>query len=103
MHWHKLKHIVSIKSGLGSFKTEEMRGIVDHLIVIPSKEDMEWDMQMFDKQGDCIFHEKNHQGRLDDKSGLPIGTSTQEKVSVLFNNVSLNEPITVIFRVRDES
>ena len=101
MFWDKKKYVVQIKGGKGSVNTSEMRGMVQHLIIRPKSLDTEWDLVMLDKDKDEVFEVKNHIGRLDDKSGLPLGRDKQEKLTISFDNVSKNEPIKVIFKVKE--
>lgn len=102
MHWHKGRYVINLKGGKGFLNTEKLRGLADHIIVIPKSSDTEYDMLILDRDGDCIYEKRNHVGRLDDKEGLPIGKDQQESVTVLFENCSKNEKMTVILKVRDE-
>ena len=102
MHWHKCKYLVTLKGGKGFLTTEKLRGLADHIIITPKSVDTEYDVLMIDRDGDCIYECRNHVGRLDDKDGLPIGKDQQESLTVLFENASKNEKMTVIFKVRDE-
>lgn len=100
MLWDKKKYLVFIKGGKGQFNTGKMRGCIEHLIVIPQTNTTVWRMSIVDSDGDVIY-DKSHIGRLDDREGLPVGTAKQEICTVLFAEVNRNEPITVIFKVRE--
>lgn len=82
-----------------------MRGMVEHLIIRPDTVNggcpTSWDMTIIDKEGDELYEITDHAGRLDDREGFPLGKDAQEKLTLKFTNVSRNEPIKVIFRIRE--
>jgi hypothetical protein len=103
MFWDKEKVTIIVMGGKGSANTKKIRGMVQHLMVVTPTEDVVYDMQLIDKDGDVIYDVRGYIGRLDDKEGLPIGKDDQEKVTIKFSNVSENVPIDVIFKIREMS
>lgn len=97
----KKKYTVTISGGVGSFNTDAMRGLIDQLIIIPTTASNTFNVSMIDKDGDTIYQLLNSYGRIDDRSGLPIGKDTSEKWTVSFTSVGINEAISVIFKVRE--
>ena len=81
--------------------TSKLSGMVVHMIVRPDSEDTIWDLALIDKEKDEICEIKEYDGRLDDKSGLPLGKDKQEKITIQFDNVTKNEPIKVIFKTQE--
>ena len=100
MFWDKKKYKVKSRGGKIQFNTKEIRGVVEHLIVKPHDSVM-WSMIILDKDGDEIYDRRGHLGRLDDKDGLPVGTDTQEKVTVKLFDITENTEFDIIFRVRE--
>ena len=98
MFFDKKKYIVPIVGGNGILNTDVLRGMVVHLIVRPEKLDTVWDLTLLDKDGDEILEVRNFQGRLDEYKGIPIGSDSQEKITVKFSRVTANEPIKIIFK-----
>lgn len=78
-----------------------MFGLVQHLMVIPEKQDTVWSMEIRDKDQDIIYSVVDHIGRLDDKQSLPVGF---DKPDTLYGNIydsTSNENFKVIFKVRE--
>jgi hypothetical protein len=101
MLWRKSKYIIGISGGKGIQTTEAMHGLIQHLIVIPADDRMVWSMKILDKDSDAILDVRDHHGRLDDRQGLPVGGDTQQKVTIMFNEVTENKKMVVILRVRE--
>ena len=101
MLWDKKKYTVTISSGSGSFNTDFMRGLVEHLMIIPDSTTNVYDVTMTDKDGDVVYRRIGETGRLDDKDGLPVGRARSEKLTVVFSNCTSNEDIKCIFKVRE--
>jgi hypothetical protein len=101
MLWRKYKYVVEIKGGQGRKTTEEMHGLIQHLIVIPADDRMVWSMKILDKESDAILDVRDHHGRLDDRQGIPVGADTQQKVTIVFDGVTENKKMVVILRVRE--
>lgn len=101
MLFDKKKYTVTISGGVGAFNTDAMRGSIDQLLIIPTTFSNTYDVSFTDKDGDVIYQNLNTFGRVDDRSGLPIGKDLSEKWTVNFTNVGINEAIIVIFKVRE--
>ena len=101
MLWDKTKFIVKIKGGKGNCLTLGMHGLIQHLIIIPENKNTVWSMKLLDQDGDVIYDIVDHVGRLDDKEGLPVGRDTKQALRVMFDEVTSNERITIIFKVRE--
>jgi hypothetical protein len=101
MYFDKKRYIVPIQGGSGLMNTDKLRGMVVHLIVRPEYEESVWDLTLLDKEGDELFEVKDHCGRYDDKSGLPLGKDAQEKLTIQFTRVTGNKPIKVIFKTQE--
>jgi hypothetical protein len=101
MFFDKRRYIINVEGTAGSVNTEKLRGIIQHLIVRPESEDTCWDLTITDQDGDELMEIKGHTGRLDDKEGLFLAKDSQEKLTLLLENVSKNEPIKIIFKIRE--
>ena len=101
MYFDKRRYIVPIRGGKGSINTETLRGMVVHMIVRPESPDTFWDLTVYDREDDEMIEFKQVVGRMDDKTGVPLGKDSQEKVTISFTNVSKNEPIKVIFKTKE--
>lgn len=101
MLWHKEKFVINIKGGRGQTTTPPLNGLIQHLIVRPVNLNATWSMKMLDKEGDPILEVFDHRGRLDDREGIPVGRDERQKVTIIFDEVTHNQPITVILKVRE--
>jgi len=101
LYFDKRRYIIPIKGGTGQKTTEDLRGMVVHMIVRPDNEETMWSLVMLDKDDDEMIEIKNYTGRLDKYDGVPLGKDKQEKVTLVFTKVSANEDIKVIFMTRE--
>jgi len=101
MLWDKIKNEVNIQGASGYATTKKMHGLIQHIIVIPKRNDIIWTLRILDSDNDVIFEKIDHKGRLDDKEGLPIGKDKQESVRLMFDEVTENLPIKVILKLRE--
>lgn len=101
MLWNKEKHIVSIRGGAGHVTTNPLHGLIQQLIVMPDSDSTIWSLKIIDKEGDTILDIRDHKGRLDDRQGLPVGRDSSQKVSIFFSDVTKNEKIVIILKVRE--
>ena len=101
MFFDKRRYIVNISGGKGSINTDRLRGMVAHFVVRPKSELTIWSLDVLDKESDEMREIKNHVGRLDDFNGITLGKDDQELVTLRFYDVSSNEPIKVIFKIRE--
>ena len=69
--------------------------------MIPESRNTVWSMKLIDQEGDEIYDIVDHIGRLDDKEGLPVGRDTKQVIRIMFDEVTANERINVIFKVRE--
>lgn len=81
--------------------TQRMKGMVEHLIVRPYFDKVMWDFVIQDVDGDDLLRIKNRVGFFQDRSGLPIGSSSAEKLTLIFKNVSKNCLFEVIFFIKE--
>ena len=58
-------------------------------------------MQIVDAEGDIIYDRRDHEGRLDDKDGLPVGKDTQQKIEIKFFDTTKNENFDVVMKVKE--
>lgn len=86
MFWHKSKYIIEIEDGKGVIKTDFLSGIIQHLIVCPHDENIIWRIKILDGDGDEIYR-NNKKGIFHDREGIPIGTSQQDKLVIILENV----------------
>lgn len=102
MLYHKQKVTVTISGGSGSANTAGMKGCVEQLIVTPTASSTTWDMTIADRDGDTIMSRASETGTLYYiDGGIPVGLEGLEKFKIAFANVTANQPISVIFRVRE--
>jgi len=101
MFFDKRKYIVNIEGGSGLANTDKVIGMVVHMIVRPESRDTVWDLLIYDKEGDELLEIYEHTGRLDMYCGLPVGKENRENITIRFSEVSKNEPIKVIFKIKE--
>lgn len=101
MSWRKEKNTVLIKRGQGQIVTTLLRGFIQQLIVTPDSSDTIWSMTILDKDNDCIYMVKDHQGQLNDRQGLSVGKDQMEKLTINFDELTKNENIKVILNIKE--
>lgn len=101
MLWHKEKYIVKIRGGRGQITTNPLHGLIQHLIIRPDTLKTTWSVKILDKERDAILELFDIRGRWDDFRGIPVGRDERQKLNVVFDEVTANEGITVIFKVRE--
>lgn len=99
--WNKTSYQVKLHGGVGRIATEPMHGLIQHLIVIPSSKNTVWSMRILDQEEDVIYEVIDHEGRLDDKDGLPVGKDMQQKVDIIFYDSTSNEKMRIILKVKE--
>ncbi len=102
MLFHKQKSTLTISGGTGSINTPGMRGFVERIIITPTTSTNVWSMTLADRDGDIIYVRDNETGRVIDPIGMPVGLDSLERFTISFTSVSINEPISVIFRNREK-
>jgi hypothetical protein len=100
MFWDKRKYIFKIEGGVCSKNTEALKGRAEHIIIEPQSDSTMWSMEILDKDNDCIYKKMGY-GRMDDKEGLPLGSDKTDKLTIKFVDVSRDEPIKVILKIRE--
>ena len=99
--WNKTTYAVKLHGGRGVIPTEPMHGLIQHLIVIPDHQDTVWSMRILDQEEDVIYEVVDHEGRLDDREGLPVGKDMQQKVNIEFYDTTANEMMRLIMKVKE--
>ena len=101
MLWDKTKYELKLKGGCGQIRTTGMHGLIQHLIIEPTSLDTIWSLIIKDGDEDIIYKLIDHEGRLDEIRGLPIGKDKPEKLNVLIYDSTINENFNLIFKVRE--
>ena|SRR3990167_924088 len=99
--WDKKTYEVKLHSGQGKIQTDPIYGLIQHLMILPSSKDTVWSMKILDAEGDPIYEIIDHEGRLDDKEGLPVGKDMQQKINIEFFDSTANEMIRLIMKVKE--
>ena len=87
--------------GRGDILTYPLHWFIHHFAVIPGSKDTIWSMKITDAEDDVIYERVDHEGRLDDKEGLPVGKDTQQKIRVEFFDTTKNETFKMLIKVRE--
>lgn len=101
MLWDKKKYEIKLKGGRATLLTDPMHGLIKHLIIIPGNKETIWSMDIFDKSEDIIYQIIDHEGRLDDKEGLPVGLDSQEKLTVKIYDTTFNDTMNIFFKIQE--
>lgn len=102
MIWAKYKYSLTVSGGTVSGNTDFMRGMVEQLYITPTTSTTQWDLNIIDRDGDIVYSRVSETGSLSDKAEIPVGRDNNERFTVQFLNVTANEPIKVVFRVREQ-
>lgn len=102
MIWSKYKYTLTVSGGTVSGNTDFMRGMVEQLYVYPTTSTTQWDLSIVDRDGDVVYSRTSEVGNLSDKAELPAGRDNNERFTMVFTNVTANENIKVIYRVREQ-
>lgn len=102
MIFAKNKYILTVSGGTVSSNTDAMRGMIEQIIITPTTLTNQWDFNLIDRDGDIVYPRNVETGTINDRTALvPAGRDSAEKFTMQFLNVTINEPITVIFKVRE--
>lgn len=99
--WDKKSYQVKLHGGCGRILTEPIHGLLQHLMVIPNSKETIWSMRIVDQEEDVIYDIQDHEGRLDDKEGLPVGKDRQQPINIVFYDSTANENIKVVLKVKE--
>lgn len=98
----KKRQVVTISGGTASVNTGFMRGFIGLITITPQTSTTVWDLNIKDKDSDIIYLRTSETGTISDRAEIPVGLDNQEKFTMNFTNVTANEPITVVFRIREK-
>lgn len=101
MLWDKRKYEIQVKGGCGELLTDGMHGLIQQLIVTPDSKNTIWSISIRDKGNDIVYELIDHEGRLDEKSGIPVGADQQERLSINIFDTTANEKFEILFIVRE--
>lgn len=103
MLWQKNKYTLTVSAGTIAGNTDFMRGMIEQLIVSPLNSTTQWDFTLTDRDGDVIYQRVSEVGTVNDRTALlPIGRDSSERLTMAFTNVTANEAIKIIFKVREQ-
>lgn len=94
MIWHKEIVTVTITAGTGAANTNALRGLISQMVILPLNSSgvlqtvAAWDLDIIDKDGDKLDSYSGYTGRLDNRTSLPVGRESNEKLTLSFANVS---------------
>ena len=101
MLWMKRRYLVPIHGGCGELKTDELHGLIQQIVVEPTKLDTVWSLRVLDRDNDDVLNIKDHEGILNDRQGLPVGKDTPEYLRFVFEEMTANEPIKVLLNIKE--
>ncbi len=102
MIFAKYKYVLTVSGGTVSSNTDAMRGMIEQIIITPTTSTNQWDFNLIDRDGDIVYSRNVETGTINDRDSiLPVGRDSTEKFTMQFLNVTANENIVVIFKVRE--
>lgn len=103
MLWAKNKYSLTISAGTVASNTDFMRGMIEQIIITPTTSTNQWDLNLVDRDGDIIYNRVSEVGTLNDRTAhIPIGRDSSERLTMRILNATINEVITIIFKVREQ-
>lgn len=103
MLWQKSKYLITISGGSASINSNIMRGMIEQVIITPTTSTNSWDITFKDKEGDISYQRISETGTINDRTArIPVGNDSSEKFTITFANVTINEVINVILKVREK-
>ncbi len=103
MLWQKNRYLITISGGSASFNSDIMRGMIEQIIITPNTSTTTWDFTMTDRDGDIMYQRVSETGTNNDRTAwVPVGRDSSEKFTCTFANVTANEVIKVILKVREQ-
>ena len=110
MLWHKEVMNVTVTGGTGAGVTGRLYGRVEHMLITPIDtagvlvSATSWDCTVIDRDGDQVDTFLTQTGRLDDRTYLPIGQDSSERLRFTFTNVTQTpDRMRVVLKVRDKT
>jgi hypothetical protein len=100
MLFSKYKFTISVSHGQGRVITPELRGVIEHLMVIP-RHHVIYDFRILDSEDDEVFCSIDQLGRLDHKDGIVVGKTTSESIRLIMDNSSRNIDFDVILIIKE--
>ena len=101
MLWNKTVYRIKLNGGHGMVVTKPVRDLIQHLIVRPFSMDTIWSMVILDKANDPLYEVVDHQGRLDEFRGIPVGMDQSEPLNIQIYDTTANEQFDIIFKVKE--
>lgn len=103
MIWQKNKYTLTVSGGTIAGNTDFMMGMIEQMIITPTTSTTQWDFSLTDRDGDIIYQRISETGTINDRTAwIPIGRDSAERLTMAFANVTANEPIKVILKVREK-
>lgn len=101
MLWNKTKYKTIVRYGKAEIKTDGMHGLIQHLAIVPKSKTTMWSADIRDGQDDIVYQVIDHEGRLDEYRGIPVGRDKPECLTVNIYDSTANGNIEVMFKVRE--
>ena len=102
MLFKKDKYIIKVNHGYGEKKTDNLRGIINNLIIEPEQEQVMYDISIIDEDNDEIMFWNDIVGKVSLFCHIPAGKCTQESIKVILKNVSHNIDFKIILLTREK-
>lgn len=103
MLFAKYKYSLTVSGGTVALNTNSMRGMIEQIIITPTTSTNQWDLNLIDRDGDIIYNRVSEVGTVNDRTALvPAGRDSSEILTISFLNVTINEVIKIIFKVREQ-
>ncbi len=101
MLWQNSKNSIQLSNGEITIKLPSMFGVIQHFIIYPSNKDTIWSAQLIDSDNDVVFETIDKEGRLDDKSNIPVGHQRSEELTLKIFDATTNDRFRIIVKVRE--
>ena len=102
MTYDKKKYVIKPSYGVGNVTTEPLYGLIRNLVVEPKSKSTIWSMSVYDRDNDIIFQRLDQEGVKSYTDGIPVGKDKQEALKLVFDELTSNEEIKVIFNIQEQ-
>lgn len=101
MLWDKRKYTVTPRAGKAAVTTDDLFGYVQQIIIRPKLSTAVWSGKILDGEGDEIYEVVDHEGTLNDRIGLPVGRSKQDRLHIQLYDLTDNVEFTILLTIQE--
>lgn len=106
MLFKKDKNIISVNHGSGRTVVGPLRGTIENIIIHPRKpKDINgyviYDFKVLDEQNDEIFFQHDIVGKYRNTEPIPVGKSTDERITCIIENSNYNIDFEIILLTKE--